>query len=182
MKKISYLILILSTQLVHAQQTSIEKNLTEVQIGLFGINVNYETKLVDKLSLRISAELQPNSLDNNFYGKTEFIISPIINIEPRFYYNFKTRAKKGKNNNHNAANYFSLQMQYMPDWFVISNIDNLQSYNQINFIPTYGFRRNFSEKFNYEFKFGYGYGTLIDSNYKASGRVIDLSFKVGYVF
>lgn len=182
MKKISYLVLILSAQFVHAQQTSLEKDLTEVQIGLFGINVNYESKLVDKLSLRISAELQSSIWVNNFNDKTGFIMSPIINIEPRFYYNFNTRAKKSKNNNHNAANYFSLQMQYMPDWFVISNIDNIKSYNQINFIPTYGFRRNFSNNFNYEFKFGYGFGTLIDSDYKASGRVIDLSFKVGYVF
>lgn len=182
MKKIVFSVFLLISQITNAQDNSLEKNLTEVQVGIFGVNINYETKLVDKLTLRIGAELQPNIWNNQFNDKTEFIMSPIINIEPRFYYNFNTRAKKGKNNKNNAANYFSLQMQYLPDWFVISNIKNIESYNQINLIPTYGFRRNFSEKFNYEFRFGYGYGKIIDSNYKASGRVVDLSFKIGYVF
>lgn len=182
MKKIIGLSLLLGSLNLHAQEAQLEKNITEVQLGLFGLNVNNETKLINKLSVRVSAEFQVSIWDNFFINQANLIVYPTIEIEPKFYYNLNSRFKKDKNIRNNSANYFSLQLEYIPNWFVISNLKDVSLANQINIVPTYGFRRNISEKFNYEFKFGYGYGKIIDKNYNDSGRIIDLSFKLGYVF
>jgi len=165
-----------------AKGQSIDKNINGVQIGLFGVNIYNETKLYDNLSLRIDAHLQPKIWNNSLNDTKGFLLYPLLNLEPRFYYNISKRFKKEKDISNNAGNYFSIQFQYIPNWFAISNIDNVNLNKQLNIIPTYGLRRNFTEKFNYELKFGYGYSKLIDKNYNESGSVLDLSFKVGYIF
>ena len=105
-----------------------------------------------------------------------------MTLQPKFYYNIGRRAEKGKNTKNNGANYLGLQVRYIPNWFVISNTENVSLSNQINFIPTFGIRRNFSENFNYEFKAGLGYGTTFGEKFNNSGAVLDLSIKVGYDF
>ena len=48
-------------------------------------------------------------------------------------------------------------------------------------IPTWGLRRNFAQKFNYEFKAGLGIGKILQKGYDTQ-IVPELSFKIGYDF
>lgn len=96
MKKKIGLSLLLGSLNLHAQEAQLEKNITEVQLGLFGLNVNNETKLINKLSVRVSAEFQVSIWDNFFINQANLIVYPTIEIEPKFYYNLNSRFKKDK--------------------------------------------------------------------------------------
>lgn len=165
-----------------AQNTNVENNISGIQIGFFGLDLYNEVKIANKTTLRAEASIFPAIWGGDMYGKTGFAFYPALTIQPKYYYNISKRAEKGKNTKNNSANYFGLQIRYIPDWFVISNDKNVSLSNQINFIPTYGFRRNFAENFNYEFKAGLGYGTTFGSDLNTSGAVLDLSIKIGYDF
>lgn len=165
-----------------AQTSNVQKNISGVQIGLFGLDVYNEIKIAEKTTLRAEASLFPAIWGGDMYGKTGFAFYPALTLQPKYYYNISKRSENGKNTKNNSANYFGLQVRYIPDWFVISNTKNVSLSNQINFIPTYGLRRNFADNFNYEFKAGLGYGTTFGNNNNTSGAVLDLSIKVGYDF
>lgn len=181
-KKISIAVFSVLSLLGNAQNSDVEKNITGIQIGLFGLDLYNETKIANKTTLRAEASLFPAIWGGDLYGKTGFAFYPALTLQPKYYYNIPKRAENGKNIKNNSANYFGLQVRYIPDWFVISNDKNVSLSNQINFIPTYGFRRNFAENFNYEFKAGLGYGTTFGNDYNTSGAVLDLSIKIGYDF
>lgn len=165
-----------------SQNSTVEKSVTGAQIGLFGLDIYNEAKLTDKIALRSEASLFPAIWGGDMYAKTGFAFYPALTIQPKYYYNIAKRAENGKNTKNNSSNYFGLQVRYIPDWFVISNDNNLSLTNQLNFIPTFGIRRNFAENFNYEFKAGFGYGTTFGYDKNVSGGVLDLSFKIGYDF
>lgn len=183
MKKTILLLGMLSiSALSNAQITTVEKSITGAQIGLFGLDVYNEAKFADKVALRSEASLFPAIWGGDMYAKTGFAFYPAISLQPKYYYNIAKRAENGKNTKNNSANYLGLQVRYIPNWFVISNDKNLSLTNQINFIPTFGIRRNFAENFNYEFKAGFGYGTTIGNDKNLSGGILDLSIKIGYDF
>lgn len=188
MKKTILLSAILLTTAFSNAQTStshtatVEKSVTGAQIGLFGLDIYNEAKLTDKIALRSEASLFPAIWGGDMYAKTGFAFYPALTLQPKYYYNIAKRAENGKNTKNNSANYFGLQVRYIPNWFVISNDKNLSLTNQLNFIPTFGIRRNFAENFNYEFKTGFGYGTTIGYDKNVSGAVLDLSIKIGYDF
>lgn len=181
-KRISLGVFSLLAFLGKSQNTNVEKNISGAQIGLFGLDLYNETRIADKTTLRAEASLFPAIWGGDMYGKTGFAFYPSLTLQPKYYYNIGKRGEKGKNTKNNSANYFGLQVRYLPDWFVISNTKNISLSNQINIIPTYGFRRNFAENFNYEFKAGLGYGTTFGNDYNTSEVVLDLSFKIGYDF
>lgn len=176
------LVFFIITSLTVKSQNDVEKNLTGAQIGLFGLDIYNESKILTNTSLRAEASLYPAIWGGDFYSNTGFALYPTLSLQPKYYYNINKRVEKGKNTNNNSANYVSLQLKYTPDWFVISNHDNVKIYNQVYFIPTFGIRRNFSENFNYEFKVGFGYGTTVGYQNKITGGVMDLGFKIGYDF
>ena len=181
-KQIYFLSFSLLALLGKAQNSDVEKNISGVQIGIFGLDLYDEMRIAEKTTLRAEASLFPAVWGGDMYAKTGFAFYPALTLQPKYYYNISKRAENGKNTKNNAANYFGLQVRYIPDWFVISNAKGLRLNNQINFIPTYGFRRNFATNFNYEFKAGLGYGTTFGTDYNSSGAILDLSIKVGYDF
>lgn len=180
------LILLLSLSIIsiigNAQNAGDEKNITGAQIGLFGLDIYNETKIARQLTLRADLSIFPAIWGGNLYAKTGFVFYPALTVQPRYYYNLIKRAESKKNTKNNAANYLSLQLRYIPDWFVISNTKNLSLSNQVNLIPTFGIRRNFSGNFNYEIKGGLGYGTIFGNEHNTSGAVLDIGIKVGYDF
>ncbi|MRI63447.1 hypothetical protein EDM00_05515 [Ornithobacterium rhinotracheale] len=165
----------------NTSQAQVEKNITGMQLGLLGLDVYNEARLSDQVALRSQLALNAGIWGGSVYDKTGFILLPELSLEPKYYYNIVKRGKKGKNTKNNGANYLSMQVNYSPNWFAISNYDDLNIKNVISFIPTFGIRRNFAQDFNYEFKFGVGYGFVLgeDGN---NGVIPDLSFKVGYDF
>lgn len=179
-----FLFFILVSSYANAQSTNsnIEKSITGVQLGVFGTELYNESRISKNFALRSEAGLILSNIGGSD-GKTNYTINPFLALQPKYYFNINNRAENGKNVKNNSANYFSLQMRYAPNWFNISN-DNSQLYNEISLIPTFGIRRNFAKRFNYEFKIGYGYKYTFNVNkgQNASSDAFDIGFKIGYDF
>lgn len=169
---------------IHAfsqEKASVEKSVTGVQIGFFGAEFYNEAKLSESFALRSQLELYPSIWGGDFYSKTGFALTPTISLTPKFYYNLQKRKDLGRNISNNSGNYLALKVEYIPDWFVISNTKDMHVSQTISIVPTWGFRRNFAKNFNYEFKAGLGIGKILKKGYSIQ-VVPDLSFKIGYDF
>lgn len=182
MKKIILMTtLFLGIQAFSQEKASVEKSVTGIQIGFFGAEFYNEARLSEKFSLRSQLELYPSIWGGDMYSKTGFALTPAISLTPKFYYNLQKRKDLGKNTSNNSGNYVALKVEYIPDWFVISNTKDIHVSETISIVPTWGLRRNFAKNFNYEFKAGLGVGKILKKGY--STQVIpDLSFKIGYDF
>lgn len=179
--KISIALLLIVAHISAQQNTRLEQSVTGLQIGFFGAEVYNEARLSDQVSLRSQLSFLPSIWGGDFYSKTGFALAPALSLTPKYYYNLTKRAEKGKNTKNNAANYIAAELQYVPNWFVISNVEGVQVHPSLSIIPHYGFRRNFATDFNYEFKAGVGIGTILKKGYGLQVP-IELSFKVGYDF
>lgn len=156
-KTILTLTLISLTITVKSQNASVEKSVFGIQTGLFGIWAHNETKLTNQIALRSEIGFDSGIWGGDFYDKTGFLMTPVITAEPRWYYNLNKRVSKSKRIDGNSGNFISLQSSYHPNWFVISNYDNVEIANQISIIPTWGLKRNIGKHFTYETGIGIGY-------------------------
>ena len=110
-------------------------------------------------------------------------MTPVISIEPRWYYNLTKRDSKGKNTSFNSGNFVSVSIGYSPDWIIFSTTDNLTIDNVITIIPTWGIRRNIGKHFNYEVGGGIGYAYSFKNNgYAENDVAYNLYLKIGYIF
>ncbi|MFY7937041.1 MAG: hypothetical protein ACOVOQ_06685 [Flavobacterium sp.] len=185
MKKKILLSLIVSLMCLagNSQTASVEKSTYGIQTGLLGIWVHNEMKLTNQIALRTELGMNAGIFGGDFYPKTGFLMTPVITAEPRWYYNLEKRQSKSKNIDGNSGNFVSLQTSYHPNWFVISNYDNLQTFNLITIIPTWGIKRNIGKHFTYEASIGVGYGYQFRGEYDdVNGVAIDLNLRIGYRF
>ncbi len=165
---------------------SVEKSIFGIQTGLFGIWAHNETKLSNKIVLRTELGFDNETRSDDYYKGASFFVTPVIIVEPRFYYNLNKRVKKSRRIDGNSGNFISLKTSYHPDWFAISNIDDVNLFSTISITPTWGIRRNIGKHFNYEAGIGVGY------TYKFSKRAgfledkslfrVDLNLRIGYRF
>lgn len=180
-KTLTIAIVTFALSLSAQEKASVEKSVTGIQIGFFGAEFYNEARLADKWSLRNGVALYPSIWGGDLYNKTGFALAPAISVTPKYYYNLQKRSNAGKNISHNSGNYISASLEYVPNWFVISNVKGIEVNEMISFVPTWGLRRNFAKNFNYEFKAGLGIGKILQKGY-ATQAVPELSFKVGYDF
>lgn len=188
MKKIftSLFILCLSTNLFAQDPQGVEKSIFNVQEGILGIYINNESRLAERFTLRSEIGLEAGFFFESVNYNT-FFMAPVINIEPRFYYNINKRARKDKRTANNSANFITTNIKFAPDAFVISNNQNIKVFNQIAFIPKWGIRRSIgSSNFNYELGAGLGYNYVFRKNEGYSKdlkqAVLDLHVRIGYTF
>ena len=181
MKKYIFILLFLGIYTFSQEKTSVEKSVTGVQIGLFGLDVYNEAILCEKFALRSQVALYPSIWGGDLYNKTGFALAPAISVSPKYYYNLQKRSDAGKNISKNSGNYIAASLEYVPNWFVISNVKGIEVNEMISLIPTWGLRRNFAKNFNYEFKAGLGIGKILQKDYDTQ-IVPELSFKIGYDF
>lgn len=183
-KKILFSLMISLIYTVGKSQTaSVEKSTYGIQTGLLGIWVHNETKLTNQIALRTEIGMNAGIFGGDFYPKTGFLMTPVITAEPRWYYNLEKRQSKSKNIAGNSGNFVSLQTSYHPNWFVISNYDNLKTFNLITVIPTWGIKRNVGKHFTYETAIGIGYGHQFREGYgDLEGVSVNLHLRVGYRF
>lgn len=187
--KNSYLLLIFALVLCKAsfsQTTSVEKSTSGIQIGVLGTWFHKEVRLSNKIALRGEIGLDGGIWGGSFYPKTGYLFTPSFKIEPRWYYNLDTRVSKEKNIKDNSANFLSIQTNFLPNWFTISNYENIEIVNQVSIIPTWGIKRNLGNHFNYEAGIGIGY---IHYFAKSAGYLEDfgettgnLHLRIGYRF
>jgi len=185
MRKIVFLIVFLTFCKTNSQNSDItptvEDKVIGVQAGLFGFWAHYEPKLTPLISLRteIGFEL---GLRKGVFTNDElvFALLPNIVIEPRWYYSLKRRVRKGREISNNSGFFLGLKTRYYPDWFVISNDNNISVIESIEFIPKIGFRKVWNEHLSFEGGIGIGKSLSIESGFWDT--TAELTFRVGYNF
>lgn len=171
---------------VKSQNTSVEKSTFGLQTGYLGLWLHNESRLTNQIVLRSEIGFDSGIWGGSYYKNTGFLMTPVLTVEPRWYYNLNKRESKSKRVDGNSGNFVSLKSSYHPDWFVISNYENVKVISDIAIIPTWGIRRNIGKHFTYEMGIGIGYsyvyaksaGYLEDE----SEAVLNLHLRVGYRF
>ncbi|TXK33877.1 hypothetical protein FVR03_18245 [Pontibacter qinzhouensis] len=169
-----------------AQDASVEKSIYGIQTGFLGIWAHNESRIADKFAIRseigFDAGLFGSGFSNNNLG---YVLTPVLTVEPRWYYNIKRRDTKGRRTANNSANFLTAKINYHPDWFTISS-DDRWVHNQIAVIPTWGIRRVIGKHFTYETAIGLGYRYTFRKSYGFSTNLgeaaFDLDLRIGYTF
>ena len=119
----------------NSARASVEKSTFGIQSGLLGVWAHNELKLSDQIALRTEVGFNAGIWGGAFYPKTGYAMLPVITAEPRWYYNLEKRVRKSRDIAGNNGNFVSLQTSYRPDWFLISNYDNVTTFNTLAVIP-----------------------------------------------
>ncbi|WP_299229156.1 hypothetical protein [uncultured Psychroserpens sp.] len=174
------------TFITNAQDVSVEKSTYGIQTGFLGIWAHNESKLSNQFVLRSELGLDTGIFGSDVNDINGFLLVPAITLEPRWYYNLNKRQNKSKRIDGNSGNFISIKTTYHPDWFVISNEDNINFISDISIIPTWGIRRNVGNHFNYETGFGIGYVHYFEEDnvilLDESGVTVNLHLRIGYRF
>jgi len=174
------------TFIAKSQTGSVEKSTYGIQTGFLGIWAHNERKLTNSITLRTEIGLDSGIWGGDFYDGTGFLMTPVITIEPRLYYNINKRLKKSRRIEGNSGNFISMKTSYHPDWFVISNTDNVSIISDISIIPTWGIRRNIGKHFTYETGIGIGYRYIFAKQAgfieNESEATANLHLRIGYRF
>ncbi len=177
-----------TTFTVKSQNTnaSVEQSIFGIQTGILGVWAHNESKLTNSIALRTEVGFDGSIWGGSFFDDSGFLITPVISVAPRFYYNLKKRLKKQKKITGNNGNYISLQTRFHPDWFVISNSNNVSIISQLALIPSWGIRRAIGKHFNYETGVGIGYRRLFAKQAgftnNESDTFLNLHLRIGYQF
>lgn len=183
------------TLVAKSQTASVEESTTGVQTGFLGIWVHNEKKLSSQIALRgeigfdvgiTGSSFFNSEIGGTIYNKTSLFLTPVIILEPRWYYNLNKRLSKSRKIEGNSGKFVSIKTSFNPDWFLISNNDNIRVINQISIIPTWGIRRNIGNHFTYETGIGLGYRYIFA---KSAGYIenqsegaLNLHLRIGYRF
>jgi len=169
-----------------AQEAVVEKSITGVQTGIIGIWINNELGLTKEIALRTEIGLDAGLMSGTYIDGTIFLLAPVITAEPRWYYNLDNRQKKGKSTQNNSGNFLGLNLSFHPDWFILSNVNDLSVMNQITIIPKWGIKRSIGQHFNYEAAIGLGYRHIFKKEYgyfeDENEAALDLHLRIGYIF
>lgn len=187
MKTISLILIFCGlASMARSQQTSAEKSTSGIQTGVLGVWIHNESRLSNYFALRSEIGFDTEFFGGSFYDKTGILITPVITLEPRWYYNLNKRVEKGRRIDGNSGNFVSLKSSYHPDWFVISNYINVGIISNISIIPTWGIRRNMGKHFNFEAGFGIGYQYYFAKSVGFSANegeaIVNLHLRLGYRF
>lgn len=196
MRKIIALTILGLTINANAQNASVEKTIFGIQTGYAGIWLNNETKLSNSIVLRSEIGIENDFAVGDHYEGAGFILQPVLNLEPRYYYNLNKRNSKGKNISKNSGNYLSIKTSYHPDWFVINLDEDITKIADLSIIPTWGIKRQLGNHFNFETGIGFGYRVVfLKPNYKtANYQSVDenslnqnqytpyFHLRIGYIF
>lgn len=169
-----------------AQDISVEQSTFGVQTGFLGVWIHNEYRVSNTIALRGEIGLDTGIYGSDVANINGFFLVPAITIEPRWYYNLKKRVKKSKRIDGNSGNFIAIKTTLHPDWFIISNENNINLIPDISIIPTWGIRRNIGSHFNYEVGFGIGYVHFFEDQtgflLKESDVAVNLHLRVGYRF
>ncbi len=169
-----------------SQTASVEQSTYGIETGFLGIWAQNEYKLGNKVALRTELGFDSGIWGGSHYREAGFLLTPVITLDPRLYYNLNRRDRKSKNINGNSGNFFSIKTSYHPDWFVVSNYDNLEIISDISIVPTWGIRRQSGDHFIYETGIGLGYRYIFDEEARNSIMetkvALNVHLRMGYRF
>lgn len=162
--------------IANAQEASVEKSIFGIQTGFLGVWLHNEARLSGNIALRSELGFD-GGLSASRSSSIDLILIPVLNLEPRWYYNLQKRSGASKNTEGNSGNFLSLKTSFYPDWFVISTHDHVGVANQLAIIPSWGIRRQLGSRFNYEAGIGLGYRQLFNGDGSAA---MNLHLRIGY--
>ena len=175
------------TLIAKSQNTSVEKSTFGLQTGVLGIWAYNEAKLSNTIVLRTEIGFDFGIWETTFYDDYDspFLLTPVIVIEPRYYYNLKKRSENSKRIDGNSGNFIALKTSYHPE-LAIFNTDDAPVVSDFAIIPTWGIRRNIGDHFNYEAGLGVGYShTFAErAGYSKDKSELELNMhlRIGYRF
>ena len=179
MKKI-LLLLTLTTAITSFSQQKVE-DVFRVKAGLVGFWVGYEKAISSDITLNgevgYEGMIYPNQNSHSFSPR--YLLTSTLSIEGKYYLNLNKRALKEKNTENNAADFLSLEFVYVPDFGTVGDTWRLPDRNVLNIMTAYGFARNLSSHFQFEFKGGFGYQFAKNDN---GGLFPVLETRIGYAF
>ena len=187
MKNLLFILLFFSTLVAKAQETSVEKSTFGVQTGVLGIWAYKEAKLANTRALRTELGFDFGIWETTYYDDYDspFILTPVIVVEPRFYYNLKRRSENSQRTDGNSGNFIAIKTSYHPE-LALFNTDDAPVVSDFAIIPTWGIRRNLGDHFNYEAGIGVGYSyTFAErAGYSKDKSEIELNMhlRIGYRF
>ena len=174
------------TLMAKSQNVSTEQSTFGIQTGFLGIWAHNESKISNQIVLRSELGLDTGISGGDIYDKTGFILVPTITLEPRWYYNLTKRESKSRRIDGNSGNFISLKTTYHPNWFEISNENNINFISDISIVPTWGIRRNVGNHFTYETGIGIGYVHYFKNKnvilLNDSDVAVNLHLRIGYRF
>jgi hypothetical protein len=180
-----FLILYLHAGHVFGQKEArVASSMFNAQIGIPGIWLNHEARLADHWVLRSEVGLTLSIDRRDLPEPPNYIIGPVVNLEPRWYYNLDRRLAKGKPTESNSGNYLALLASYIPNWFHDQSAALEPEVTSLSLIPTWGIRRLLSSRWHYEAGFGAGYlyvfntrNDLVDNRHNYT---LNLHLRLGY--
>jgi hypothetical protein len=201
MKKIlSITAIVLITNQAIAQTAEVQK-VHSIKLALPGLSygyerpvsprtvINYEFMLAGTIGYSSSGFYSYNGASNNPYldlfdHKEHWLwsISPILIIEPRYYYNYMKRQRKEKRVINNAANYLAISAIFQPG-ITIAKKNDPETDSLFAIIPKWGMRRALGKHFIFELTTGAGIAIGLGANAGEKSIVLGLTdLKIGYSF
>jgi len=175
------------TLFAKSQNASVEKSTFGIQTGVLGIWAYNEAKLSNAIALRTELGFDFGIWETTYYDDYDspFLLTPVIVVEPRFYYNLKKRSEKSKRIDGNSGNFIALKTSYHPE-LALFNTDDAPVVSDFAIIPTLGIRRNLGEHFNYEAGIGAGFshtfGKRAGYSENKSELELNMHLRIGYRF
>ena len=146
----------------------------QLTLNLLGPGFTYELGILKNLS--VSGEYGPAyALYQHGYA-----FGYAFNTRARFYINFDSRYKKGKNINFNSADYIAAaQSMFWEPLQLFTSIDGPAENTLVFWGGVYGIQRSNDKGFNYNLELGYGY-------YEGKGGILSghgplLKFTIGWI-
>ena len=136
-----------------AGKAGVQKSVFGIQTGYLGIWFNNEARLSNSFVLRSEIGFSAQIWGLGF-EKTGYLLTPVISLEPRWYYNLRKRKSKSKRIDGNSGNFLSLQTNFFPGGRAISNYDNVNINPFLTIAVLWGIRRNIGRHFNFELGVG----------------------------
>lgn len=189
MKKTALLLMLSAISFVGlSQQGLVAKSTGGIQTGFLGIWLYDEIRLTNAIALRGEVGLSARIWSDKIVTATEsgYYVAPVLTLEPRFYYNLRSRFSESKNISGNSGNFVSLNIRYHPDWFIITSDEHPNNVNQLAFMPTMGIKRNIGNHLTLEGGVGAGYEIYFSKKIGYSKNVDGIAFnyhlRIGYRF
>jgi hypothetical protein len=168
-----------SGNLTSTSKASVEKSIFEIQTGFLGIWISNEVRLSNAIALR--SELGFAAQING----AGFLLTPMVTLEPRWYYNLKRRKAKSRRIDGNSGNFISLQTSYFPGGLAISSYGNINIKPMLTISSLWGIKRNIGNHFNYEVAVGPGYTYRFPDKYgygESDDYSLNIFLRIGYRF
>ncbi|WP_343910323.1 DUF3575 domain-containing protein [Aquimarina litoralis] len=152
------ILVLLCTTLMNAQNTDAEtsKHLLKGNL-LITPSLEYEKRVTNATTLSLQLGVELGTIENEILDETRVVFYPTLDIDYRYYYNFRRRQEKGKNTTHNSANYFGLANSFSNANTIFSDRNPRDAYF-VTIAGVYGLQRTYWKKLNLRFEFGAGYG------------------------